>query len=732
MKKITFLFCFTFFILFNISSLFAVTFDLWVSYDMDGDGSGGYLGIMKSSDNILRDFLSPHVVSGDSNDYVTVVAYDDQLVGTRTWFFNDTEYPNRKSEWRWINGYLGTDENLTYAPAYHDPLPMSSYKDGDAHVAYMRTTTYTTSGKMYLDELWWTPVTLTGNVTVANGRTLTIYSGTTVNLNGYSIECEGNGCIVNNGTIQPNWPVKNGSTIVAQYPSLQSAMSNASSGETVYIYSSSTISDNMTVPSGITLNVQPSITVSVASGKKITVNGTLTANGTYGQITFNSQSGTWYGIEVNSTGNFAPRYCNFNHAQYPITYHSGMYDVIYCDFMNYTKALKYDNYSYGWLIRNTINEYGGTGVEYTQYSWGDIRSYNEIQDNYYGVKIDNTSHPDLGTYAGQGYNSICSIMYDVYSTNASSVNARYNYWGGGDPSIYGNVLWSPALPTDPLAKRSARLADAPAEKIEFSFEETVGFEEFDQAQLLVSEGKTDEALVILRDLINRYPDYNVGRQSLAFEYQILEKEGRKGESKARIQTMASQYDGKEISGVANSIRVIQSLREGDYNQAISIAQDVVEKFPDTNLEKYSLYDLGTIHWYYLSDKKAGEEYFQKLIKKYPKDDLSISALATIGEWDPEIEQQSSQEVESIPTVFQNHPNPFNPATTITFRAAKDDHFSLKVYNIRGQEVAVLLDGHRQAGTHHVLFDAAHLPSGTYFYRLEGGGMNTIKKMILLK
>ncbi len=81
---------------------------------------------------------------------------------------------------------------------------------------------------------------------------------------------------------------------------------------------------------------------------------------------------------------------------------------------------------------------------------------------------------------------------------------------------------------------------------------------------------------------------------------------------------------------------------------------------------------------------------------------------------------------------QNYPNPFNPETTITFWTAKDDHYSLKVYNISGQRVAVLLDDDCEAGTHQVLFDASNLPSGTYFYRLKGGGMNEIKKMILLK
>ena len=81
---------------------------------------------------------------------------------------------------------------------------------------------------------------------------------------------------------------------------------------------------------------------------------------------------------------------------------------------------------------------------------------------------------------------------------------------------------------------------------------------------------------------------------------------------------------------------------------------------------------------------------------------------------------------------QNYPNPFNPATSIRFRVVRDGHFSLKVYNVRGEQAVVLLDGHCQAGTHKVVFDALSLPSGIYFYRLEGAEINIVRKMMLLK
>ncbi len=88
-----------------------------------------------------------------------------------------------------------------------------------------------------------------------------------------------------------------------------------------------------------------------------------------------------------------------------------------------------------------------------------------------------------------------------------------------------------------------------------------------------------------------------------------------------------------------------------------------------------------------------------------------------------------------PTSFrlmQNCPNPFNPSSTITFELSRESFVSLKVYNGLGQEVATLVNEEREAGRHEVLFNAATLPSGVYFYRLSGGGFTDVKKLLLLK
>jgi hypothetical protein len=81
---------------------------------------------------------------------------------------------------------------------------------------------------------------------------------------------------------------------------------------------------------------------------------------------------------------------------------------------------------------------------------------------------------------------------------------------------------------------------------------------------------------------------------------------------------------------------------------------------------------------------------------------------------------------------QNYPNPFNPLTTIEFSIEKAATVKLDVINIRGQQVATLVNQQMSTGTYRVTFDAKHLPSGVYFYRMNAGDFSLVKKMTLMK
>ena len=100
------------------------------------------------------------------------------------------------------------------------------------------------------------------------------------------------------------------------------------------------------------------------------------------------------------------------------------------------------------------------------------------------------------------------------------------------------------------------------------------------------------------------------------------------------------------------------------------------------------------------------------------------------------EGTSSEGEAGLPSGFtlgQNYPNPFNPSTQISYSVPQAGEISLKVYNALGQEVATLFQGRSQPGTHTVTFEAGELPSGIYFYRLEGdAGVAITKKLTLIK
>lgn len=81
---------------------------------------------------------------------------------------------------------------------------------------------------------------------------------------------------------------------------------------------------------------------------------------------------------------------------------------------------------------------------------------------------------------------------------------------------------------------------------------------------------------------------------------------------------------------------------------------------------------------------------------------------------------------------QNYPNPFNPSTQINFSVPKAGKVSLKVFNMLGQTVQILVDEFRSSGQYSVSFDATQLSSGVYVYQLEFEGKVLSNKMILMK
>ncbi|MGB5530252.1 MAG: T9SS type A sorting domain-containing protein, partial [Ignavibacteriaceae bacterium] len=130
----------------------------------------------------------------------------------------------------------------------------------------------------------------------------------------------------------------------------------------------------------------------------------------------------------------------------------------------------------------------------------------------------------------------------------------------------------------------------------------------------------------------------------------------------------------------------------------------------------------------------------------PSNPIDLSLLGIDPFFIPGVETKLTDEIvsveneELVPNEFaleQNYPNPFNPSTRIRFNIPSDvkgqrSNVVLKVYDLLGNEVALLVNEDKPAGTYNVDFDASNLPSGVYFYQLKAGPFIETKKMILLK
>ena len=83
-------------------------------------------------------------------------------------------------------------------------------------------------------------------------------------------------------------------------------------------------------------------------------------------------------------------------------------------------------------------------------------------------------------------------------------------------------------------------------------------------------------------------------------------------------------------------------------------------------------------------------------------------------------------------LFQNYPNPFNPNTVIKFQLPQKSFVTVKIYDVLGRDVLTLIEDEKPAGNFEINFNAGHLASGVYLYRIITDKFISTKKMLLIK
>lgn len=107
-------------------------------------------------------------------------------------------------------------------------------------------------------------------------------------------------------------------------------------------------------------------------------------------------------------------------------------------------------------------------------------------------------------------------------------------------------------------------------------------------------------------------------------------------------------------------------------------------------------------------------------------------FAVYGVLMPKTNDSTSATTVEFENSLANFPNPFNPATSISFSIKEASHVNIKVFDLLGQQIVELVNEEKEAGNYSISFNASHLPSGIYLYTINSKNFTQTRKMLLMK
>jgi hypothetical protein len=172
--------------------------------------------------------------------------------------------------------------------------------------------------------------------------------------------------------------------------------------------------------------------------------------------------------------------------------------------------------------------------------------------------------------------------------------------------------------------------------------------------------------------------------------------------------------------------------KGDFDAAVKTLNSLKAAAAGTDHEKQALIQLAFLKEYSDRYSSVSGQAIEELISKFGNSvDAGLLAALDVSSTNKNASLADAQttRTEGNLSVF---PNPFNPTTRFQFIVNEAAFVSLKVYDMLGREVALLIHEQKQLGTHHVRWDASAQPSGIYFARLDIAGSAFVRKLLLVK
>jgi len=414
------------------------------------------------------------------------------------------------------------------------------------------------------------------------------------------------------------------------------------------------------------------------------------------------------------------------------------------------------------VIMDVVNRYDVDGVHMDDYFYPYSGISNEDQATF---TTENRGFTDIGDWRRDNVNLLIEAIYDSIKAVKPNVKfgmSPFGIWKNGVPSgIIGTSSYS-AIYCDPVAWLDGQYIDYLTPQLYWPFEG-------DQDYGLLMPWWANQAYKNGRHLYTGNAPYRIS------DYHNWDADELPRQIQLNRNTdgcYGSVYFRVNLGVLDNPKGFLDSLKNNYYKYPALTPQmswiDSISPIDPTWLDVTESDGKAIIRWGHDLPTKSDDEPYRYIIYKWPESDLPdftnpeyIYTITTPSDPDSVTDQNyigynygvaaldrlnnesnvvtstglAIQSFEKLPKdfhLFQNYPNPFNPTTTISFYLPTTSLVTLGIYNLRGQLLETLIDEYITSGRHTVEWNASHLNSGVYLFKLQSAKITEVKKCILIK
>ena len=382
------------------------------------------------------------------------------------------------------------------------------------------------------------------------------------------------------------------------------------------------------------------------------------------------------------------------------------------------------------IVDSTASDWGSHVVAFTDSGYTGIAHVNDAVFQDYTISADvyliGPADAEAPLYAGIAIktdHTDLSYYRFIYRNSSSSDNGQLKLQGYDGASWHISAAWSPGVAFDTLETGWHNM------KITIVGND---FYVFIDGKVLPGCPYHDDAPFLTEGYPGIYK-YNAGVSTILFDnFSVTEPEATPVEITFEVDMSVWANKGNfniasdfvDVAGTFNGWGGNSMvLDDSDGDSVYSIT--VLDLYPEENLE-YKFRINGS--W----DDATCEFPAGGPNRTYVVPNTNSVLFHWYNDEEPEVGIIGSETLPKVYALRQNYPNPFNPTTTISFDLPEAANVQLVIYNMMGQQVAELKNENMQPGFYKMNFNASHLASGVYIYRIQANNFAAIKKMTILK